>query len=199
MTHCTPRMRPSALEIITNIKPRAQKPNRCPAKQVNKALGPRAMLPAGGATFLRMNRGTPSWLTSSPCSSPLWGPSPPQSACQSHRQPGSDEGPRAGGRGWLIQGHVWASVLVSCAHWDPEARSPLSLCLHVRTSPLSQDSGLRTPEDPLWAHVPEFFLRAVSLGYQVQSVSGNRKNLRQWPSELLARGVPRLPAPRGGN
>lgn len=48
MTHCTPRVRPSALEIITNIKPRAQKPNRRPAKQVNKALGPRAMLPAGG-------------------------------------------------------------------------------------------------------------------------------------------------------
>lgn len=67
MTQCTPRIRPSALEIIMNIKPRAQKPNRCPAKQVNKALGPWAMLSAEGATFLRVNRSTPSWLTSSPC------------------------------------------------------------------------------------------------------------------------------------
>lgn len=61
------------------------------------------------------------------------------------------------------------------AHWDPEARSPLSLPVSMYALPLSQDSGHL--EDPLWAHVPGFFLGATSLGSQVQSISGHRKNL----------------------
>lgn len=183
-----------------NIKPRAQKPNRRPAKQVNKALGPRAMLSAEGATFLRVNRSTPSWLTSSPCVPHPFGDHPRLSLYA--RTSGSLVLTRVlGGRVRLVDTGPVLDLCTCqlCAHWDPEARSPsVTSCLHVRTS---LEPGLRTPEDPSWAHVPGFFLRAASLGYQLQSVSGNRKNMRQWPSELLARGgpVPRLPAPRGGD
>lgn len=43
----------------------------------------------------------------------------------------------------MIQGQFWTSVLLSCAHWDPEARSlSVTSCLHVHTSP---EPGLRIP------------------------------------------------------
>lgn len=126
-----------------NIKPRAQKPNRRPAKQVNKALGPRAMLSAEGATFLRVNRSTPSWLTSSRVPHPF-GDHPRLSLYA--RTSGSLVLTRVlGGRVRLVDTGPVLDLCTCqlCAHWDPEARSPsVTSCLHVRTSP---EPGLRTP------------------------------------------------------
>lgn len=172
-----------------NIKPRAQKPNRCPAKQVNKALGPQAMLSAEGAAFLRVNRSTPSWLTSSPCVPHPFGDHPRLSLYA--RTIGSLVLTRVlGGRVRLVDtGPVLDLCTCQLCSLGPRPGPLLSLPVFTYVLPQSQDSGLL--QDPSRAHVPGFFLRrAASLGYQVQSVSGNRKNKRQWPSELLARDGP---------
>lgn len=143
MTHCTPRIRPSASEITMNIKPRAQKPNRRPAKQVNKALGPRAMLQAEGATFLRVNRSTPSWLTSSPCVPHPFGDHPHLSLYA--RTTGSLVLTRVlGGRVRQVDTGPVLDLCTCqlCAHWDPAPGPLLSLPVFMYVLPQNQDSGL---------------------------------------------------------
>lgn len=145
---------------------RAQQPNRRPAKQVNKALGPQAMLSEEGATFLGVNRGTSSCpkarMTSPPCAPHPFGDHPHLSL-------------HATATGKLVPTRDLR--VVSCVHWDPEARSPSATsCLHLRH--LSAEPGPRTASDRassqllealLWAQVPGFPLRrAASLGRTLQ-------------------------------
>lgn len=130
------------------------------------------MLSEEGATFLGVNRGTFSWprarMTSPPCAPHPFGDHPHLSL---HA--------RATGKLVLTRD----LRVVSCVHWDPEARSlPATSCLHLRHLPA--EPGPRTASDRmssqllealLWAQIPGFLLRrAASLGNQVQNTSGNK-------------------------
>lgn len=195
-------------------KSSAQQPDRRPAKQVNKALGPRAtqVLSAEGATFLGVNGGTPSWPRARMTSPPF---APHPFGDHSHFSPcaGATGKPvltarvlEAGGQGQLVQDQLQVPGLVSTVLAGTPRPGPL-LPLPVSvygTSPLSWDpgplpkgTGSQFPAALLWAQAPGCFLRrAASLSDQVQDASGNRKSMRPQPSKLVL-GCPGTPCTQG--
>lgn len=149
------------------------------------------MLSAEGATFLGVNRGTPSWPRA-------WMTSP---SCVSHpfgdhlhlslhaRATGNLVLTRVLGvggqwQGQLIQGQPWTSVLVSSVFTGTQRPGPLlSLPVSIYgTFPQSQGPGLLLIEPAanswklLWPQVPGFFLRVASLGNQFQNASEDKEH-----------------------